>query len=166
LEPEEKSVDHAVSYNTEAGPSSVVRTTDKASYQDYFVAKYVPTDAGVHPAHSGMASLPFIDELDWSTVDAILITQWVFPFNFHADIIAKRHQFSLGSCSFSHVHYGEGAIEPQLLNYHSHGQQTNFRDGKGKVYMTHPTKAVYKFVMQDFVRMRRAVMSAELRCRY
>lgn len=32
-------------------------------------------DAGVHPAHTGMASLPFIDELDWSTVDAILITQ-------------------------------------------------------------------------------------------
>jgi cleavage and polyadenylation specificity factor subunit 3 len=32
-------------------------------------------DAGVHPAHSGMASLHFIDELDWSTVDAILITQ-------------------------------------------------------------------------------------------
>lgn len=34
-------------------------------------------DAGVHPAHSGMASLPFIDDLDWSTVDAILITQFV-----------------------------------------------------------------------------------------
>ncbi|KAG6829484.1 endoribonuclease ysh1 [Tricholoma furcatifolium] len=48
-----------------------------------------------------MASLPFIDELDWSTVDAILITQ----------------------------------------------------DGKGKVYMTHPTKAVHKFMMQDYVRM-------------
>jgi cleavage and polyadenylation specificity factor subunit 3 len=32
-------------------------------------------DAGVHPALTGMASLPFIDELDWSTVDAILITQ-------------------------------------------------------------------------------------------
>ena len=32
-------------------------------------------DAGVHPAHTGMASLPFIDELDWSTVDAILVTQ-------------------------------------------------------------------------------------------
>ena len=32
-------------------------------------------DAGVHPAHTGMASLPFVDELDWSTVDAILITQ-------------------------------------------------------------------------------------------
>lgn len=34
-------------------------------------------DAGVHPAHSGMASLPFIDDLDWSTVDALLITQFV-----------------------------------------------------------------------------------------
>jgi len=32
-------------------------------------------DVGVHPAHTGMASLPFVDELDWSTVDAILITQ-------------------------------------------------------------------------------------------
>lgn len=37
--------------------------------------KTIVLDAGVHPAHSGMASLPFVDELDWSTVDAILITQ-------------------------------------------------------------------------------------------
>lgn len=36
-------------------------------------------DAGVHPAYSGIASLPFIDELDWSTVDVLLITQYVFP---------------------------------------------------------------------------------------
>lgn len=35
-------------------------------------------DTGIHPAHSGMASLPFIDDLDWSTVDAILVTQFVF----------------------------------------------------------------------------------------
>ncbi|KAI0371177.1 mRNA 3'-end-processing protein YSH1 [Pilatotrama ljubarskyi] len=32
-------------------------------------------------------------------------------------------------------------------------EKTNFRDGKGKVYMTHPTKALHKFMMQDFVRM-------------
>jgi len=37
--------------------------------------KIVVCDAGVHPAHHGIASLPFLDELDWSTVDAILITQ-------------------------------------------------------------------------------------------
>ncbi|KAG6877278.1 endoribonuclease ysh1 [Termitomyces sp. T32_za158] len=77
-------------------------------------------DAGIHPAYSGMASLPFIDELDWSTVDAILIT------HFHLDHAAA-------------------------LTYIT--EKTNFKDGKGKVYMTHPTKAVHKFMMQDYVRM-------------
>ncbi|KIM45434.1 hypothetical protein M413DRAFT_442111 [Hebeloma cylindrosporum] len=81
--------------------------------------KTIVCDAGVHPAHSGMASLPFIDELDWSTVDAILIT------HFHLDHAAA-------------------------LTYIT--EKTNFKDGKGKVYMTHPTKAVHKFMMQDFVR--------------
>ncbi|KIJ49699.1 hypothetical protein M422DRAFT_160678 [Sphaerobolus stellatus SS14] len=80
----------------------------------------VVCDAGIHPAHNGMASLPFVDELDWSTVDAILIT------HFHLDHAAS-------------------------LTYIM--EKTNFKDGKGKVYMTHPTKAVYKFIMQDFVRM-------------
>jgi len=41
----------------------------------HYRGKTIVCDAGVHPAYSGMASLPFIDELDWSTVDAILITQ-------------------------------------------------------------------------------------------
>ncbi|KAF5393339.1 hypothetical protein D9757_000563 [Collybiopsis confluens] len=77
-------------------------------------------DTGIHPAHSGMASLPFIDDLDWSTVDAILVT------HFHLDHAAA-------------------------LTYIT--EKTNFRDGKGKVYMTHPTKALHKFMMQDFVRM-------------
>lgn len=39
--------------------------------------KTVVCDAGVHPAYSGLASLPFVDELDWSTVDVLLITQSV-----------------------------------------------------------------------------------------
>ncbi|THV05075.1 Metallo-hydrolase/oxidoreductase [Dendrothele bispora CBS 962.96] len=81
-------------------------------------------DAGVHPAYSGIASLPFIDELDWSTVDAILVT------HFHLDHAAA-------------------------LTYIT--EKTNFRDGKGKVYMTHPTKALHKFMMQDFLRMRQVV---------
>ncbi|KAJ7346591.1 beta-lactamase-like protein [Mycena albidolilacea] len=82
--------------------------------------KTIVCDAGVHPAHSGMASLPFIDELDWSTVDALLIT------HFHLDHAAA-------------------------LTYIT--EKTNFRDGKGKVYMTHPTKALHKFMMGDFVKM-------------
>ncbi|KAJ7175294.1 beta-lactamase-like protein [Mycena filopes] len=81
--------------------------------------KTVVCDAGIHPAHSGIASLPFIDDLDWSSVDVLLIT------HFHLD------------------HAG-------ALAYIT--EKTNFRDGKGKVYMTHPTKALHKFMMQDFVR--------------
>ncbi|KAM6502154.1 Beta-lactamase-like protein [Amanita muscaria] len=82
--------------------------------------KTIVCDAGIHPAYTGMASLPFIDDLDWSTVDAILIT------HFHLDHAAS-------------------------LTYIT--EKTNFRDGKGKVYMTHPTKALHKFMMQDYVRM-------------
>lgn len=35
-------------------------------------------------------------------------------------------------------------------------EKTNFCDGKGKVYMTHPTKAIYRFLMSDFVRISNA----------
>lgn len=35
-------------------------------------------------------------------------------------------------------------------------EKTNFKDGKGRVYMTHPTKAVYRFLMSDFVRISNA----------
>lgn len=48
--------------------------------------KTVVCDAGVHPAHSGMASLPFVDELDWSTVDALLVTQSVYPYSHSAAV--------------------------------------------------------------------------------
>ncbi|KAI6033007.1 beta-lactamase-like protein [Pisolithus orientalis] len=81
--------------------------------------KTVVCDVGIHPAHQGIASLPFIDELDWSTVDAILVT------HFHLD------------------HAG-------ALTYIT--EKTNFREGKGKVYMTHPTKTLHKFMMQDYLR--------------
>lgn len=80
-------------------------------------------DAGVHPAYTGIAALPFIDELDWSTVDALLIT---------------------------HFHLDHAAALTYIM------EKTNFKDGKGKVYMTHPTKAVYRFLMSDFVRISNA----------
>ena len=37
-------------------------------------------DCGIHPAYSGMAALPYFDEIDPSTVDVLLITQYVTPF--------------------------------------------------------------------------------------
>ena len=85
--------------------------------------KTIVCDTGVHPAFTGIAALPFIDELDWSTVDAILIT---------------------------HFHLDHAAALTYIM------EKTNFRDGHGKVYMTHPTKAVYRFLMSDFVRISNA----------
>jgi len=32
-------------------------------------------DAGSHPGESGLSALPYFDEVDWSTVDAVLVTQ-------------------------------------------------------------------------------------------
>ncbi|KAA1117832.1 endoribonuclease ysh1, variant 2 [Puccinia graminis f. sp. tritici] len=89
----------------------------------------VVCDTGIHPAFSGMAALPFIDEIDWSSVDAILIT------HFHLDHAAS-------------------------LTYIM--ENTNFKEGHGKVFMTHPTKAVYRFLMQDFVRMSTIGTDSEL----
>ncbi|GAA5865687.1 hypothetical protein JCM8547_002750 [Rhodosporidiobolus lusitaniae] len=85
-----------------------------------YKGRTIVCDAGVHPAFSGMAALPFLDELDWSTVDAILIT------HFHLDHAAS-------------------------LTYVM--EKTNFKEGRGVVYMSHPTKAVYRYLMSDFVRV-------------
>ena len=85
-----------------------------------YKGRRIVCDAGVHPAYTGLAALPFIDELDWSTVDALLIT---------------------------HFHLDHAAALTYIM------EKTNFKEGKGKVYMTSPTKAVYRFMMQDFVRI-------------
>ncbi|WVQ83623.1 endoribonuclease YSH1 [Cryptococcus sp. DSM 104549] len=82
--------------------------------------KKIVCDAGLHPAHPGMGSLPFIDEVDWSTVDAILVT---------------------------HFHVDHAAALPYIM------EKTNFKDGNGKVYMTHATKAIYGLTMMDTVRI-------------
>ncbi|WVO24120.1 endoribonuclease YSH1 [Cryptococcus decagattii] len=82
--------------------------------------KKIVCDAGLHPAQPGIGALPFIDELDWSTVDALLIT---------------------------HFHVDHAAALPYIM------EKTNFKDGNGKVYMTHATKAIYGLTMMDTVRL-------------
>uniref|UniRef100_A0A060T2H7 Endoribonuclease YSH1 n=1 Tax=Blastobotrys adeninivorans TaxID=409370 RepID=A0A060T2H7_BLAAD len=95
------------------GGSEVGRSCHIISYK----GKTVMLDAGVHPAHSGMASLPFYDEYDLSTVDVLLI---------------------------SHFHLDHAASLPYVM------QHTNFR---GRVFMTHPTKAIYRWLLGDFVKV-------------
>ncbi|KAI0116428.1 cleavage and polyadenylation specifity factor [Nemania sp. FL0031] len=82
-----------------------------------YKGKTVMLDAGQHPAYDGLASLPFFDDFDLSTVDVLLI---------------------------SHFHIDHAASLPYVLT------KTNFR---GRVFMTHPTKAIYKWLIQDSVRL-------------
>lgn len=89
-----------------------------------FKDKTVMLDAGVHPAFTGQASLPYYDEFDLSEVDILLI---------------------------SHFHLDHAASLPHVM------QKTNFR---GRVFMTHPTKAIYRWLMSDFVRVSSAGAAA------
>lgn len=82
-----------------------------------FKGKTIMLDCGVHPAYTGLASLPFFDEVDPATVDLVLIT---------------------------HFHLDHAAALPYFM------ERTNFR---GRVYMTHPTKAIYKWLLSDFVKV-------------
>ncbi|CAG8436318.1 3039_t:CDS:10 [Diversispora eburnea] len=82
-----------------------------------YKGKNVMLDAGVHPAYTGLAALPFYDEIDPATVDVLLI---------------------------SHFHLDHAASLPYFL------EKTTFQ---GRVFMTHPTKAIYKWLLSDYVKV-------------
>ncbi|KAJ3225686.1 Cleavage and polyadenylation specificity factor subunit 3 [Clydaea vesicula] len=79
--------------------------------------KQKKVNCGLHPAYSGLAALPFFDEIDPSEIDLLLV---------------------------SHFHIDHAAAVPYFM------QKTNF---KGKVYMTHPTRAIYKWMLSDYVKV-------------
>ncbi|KAK9475035.1 beta-lactamase-like protein [Dipodascopsis tothii] len=95
------------------GGNEVGRSCHIISYK----GKTVMLDTGVHPALSGLRSLPYYDDYDLSTVDVLLI---------------------------SHFHLDHAASLPYVMEH------TTF---KGRVFMTHPTKAIYRWLLSDFVRV-------------
>ncbi|XP_022864239.1 cleavage and polyadenylation specificity factor subunit 3-I-like [Olea europaea var. sylvestris] len=93
--------------------SEVGRSCVHMSYK----GKIVMFDCGIHPAFSGMAALPYFDEIDPSCIDVLLIT---------------------------HFHLDHAASLPYFL------EKTTF---KGRVFMTHATKAIYKLLLSDYVKV-------------
>lgn len=104
---------HCLRFFSLGGSNEVGRSCHILQYK----GKTIMLDAGIHPAHQGIASLPFYDEFDLSTVDILLI---------------------------SHFHLDHAASLPYVM------QRTNF---KGRVFMTHPTKAIYRWLLNDFVKV-------------
>ncbi|XP_068634489.1 cleavage and polyadenylation specificity factor subunit 3-I-like [Aristolochia californica] len=82
-----------------------------------YKGKIVLFDCGIHPAYSGMAALPYFDEIDPSTIDVLLVT---------------------------HFHLDHAASLPYFL------EKTTFR---GRVFMTHATKAIYRLLLSDYVKV-------------
>ncbi|ORX58037.1 Metallo-hydrolase/oxidoreductase [Hesseltinella vesiculosa] len=93
--------------------NEVGRSSLLLEYKD----KTILLDAGIHPANSGLSSLPFFDEVDLSAIDVLLVT---------------------------HFHVDHAASVPYLM------EKTDF---KGRVFMTHPTKAIYKWMLSDYLRI-------------
>jgi hypothetical protein len=84
-----------------------------------YLGKTVMLDCGIHPGYSGLASLPFFDEVDMEEVDVMLVT---------------------------HFHLDHCAAVPYVTGH------TRF---KGRVFMTHPTKAIVHTLLKDFVKVSR-----------
>ncbi|KAL9451576.1 hypothetical protein AB3S75_013188 [Citrus x aurantiifolia] len=82
-----------------------------------YKGKTILFDCGIHPAYSGMAALPYFDEIDPSAIDVLLIT---------------------------HFHLDHAASLPYFL------EKTTF---SGRVFMTHATKAIYKLLLTDYVKV-------------
>jgi len=101
--------------------SEVGRSCHLCTYK----GKSVMFDCGVHPGYAGIASLPYFDEVDLSTVDALLVT---------------------------HFHLDHCAAVPFLVGH------TTF---KGRILMTHPTKAIFQMLMADFVKLNKTTDAGE-----
>lgn len=182
----------------------------------------------MHPAKEGFSALPFFDEFDLSTVDILLISQYVLvslllsphfvvgfpgcqrvlrhgdgmrkPSGINGGIALSAIQPLLFSCIqktqynsihfvfrvpssvfciiFSHesLHRAVALIstDKRLIDVLSHGSfhvdhssalpyvlsKTNF---KGRVFMTHATKAIYKWLIQDNVRVNNTASSSDQR---
>lgn len=84
-----------------------------------YQGKTIMLDCGIHPGYAGLASLPFLDEIDLSAVDVMLVT---------------------------HFHLDHCAAVPYVVG------RTNFR---GRIFMTHPTKAIVHTLLKDFVKVAR-----------
>jgi cleavage and polyadenylation specificity factor subunit 3 len=82
-----------------------------------YKGKNIMLDCGLHPAHSGLAALPFFDNIDPASIDILLVT---------------------------HFHLDHAAALPYFV------ERTTF---KGRIFMTHPTKAIFKWLLADYVKV-------------
>jgi cleavage and polyadenylation specificity factor subunit 3 len=152
----------------------------------------------MHTGREGMSAMPYFDDFDLSTVDILLISQYVpRPFlssmpTFHATLASGRVCPCMKDCgqvsavtrsatyglmprphtpvAINGIQFNEPipvyflylsvcpATDVALTSFHlDHAAALPYvlakTDFKGRVFMTHPTKAIYKWLIQDSVRV-------------
>uniref|UniRef100_A0A7N9B1V0 Cleavage and polyadenylation specificity factor subunit 3 n=1 Tax=Mastacembelus armatus TaxID=205130 RepID=A0A7N9B1V0_9TELE len=96
-----------------------------------FKGRKIMLDCGIHPGLEGMDALPYIDLIDPAEIDLLLIT------------ISKLHLL-MYICPLISFHLDHCGALPWFL------QKTSF---KGRTFMTHATKAIYRWLLSDYVKV-------------
>ena len=96
-----------------------------------YKGKTVMLDCGVHPGYHGEAAMPFFDEIDPSEVDMVLVS------HFHIDHIASLPYFT--------------EVAATIKRDEVTGQEKSVKFN-GPVFMTPPTKALMKIILEDFLK--------------
>ncbi|EPY26156.1 cleavage and polyadenylation specificity factor subunit 3 [Strigomonas culicis] len=111
-----------------------------------YKGKTVMFDCGNHPAKSGLDSLPYFDSIKAEEVDLILITHFhldhcgALPFFVNQTNFNKNLQKSHGD---DRDGGGDAAADQGVF----------LSNNTGKIFMTSATKAFYRMVMNDFLRV-------------
>ena len=82
-----------------------------------------------------MDALPFVDMIEADQVDLLLISQWVY--------VVTICDFCILNFSVS-FHLDHCGALPWFL------QKTTF---KGRCFMTHATKAIYRWLLSDYIKV-------------
>ncbi|CAI7738536.1 unnamed protein product [Closterium sp. NIES-53] len=138
-----------------------------------YKGKNVLFDCGIHPAYSGIAGLPFFDEIDPSCIDVphnvlshslpfpplpSLTSSLLSPYFIPSLLLSlpslpPLHPLPLLPSAPASFHLDHAASLPYFLS------KTNFQ---GRVFMTHATKAVYRLLLSDFVRVSKVAVDDAL----
>ena len=81
-----------------------------------FKGKSVLLDCGIHPAYNGLSALPYFDTIDASSIDLLLVSQYVLSrvsYTKLSYIIVA--QFSFRSCSCASVVLGKSSSSSYVL---------------------------------------------------
>jgi cleavage and polyadenylation specificity factor subunit 3 len=114
-------------------------------------------DCGIHPGYSGLGSLPFLDEVELDQIDVALITHFHLDHCAAVPYLIGKTNFKVGPrlavCTpspFSPCHRTPSTACRPPLGSHAPPIPPH---PQGRLIMTHPTKAIFYTLLQDFVRV-------------